>query len=132
MVLSLERYSAQYQVFAYGHTDLDITDVSQVAKIFEQVKPDVVIHTAAYTQVDQAETDCGRAYAVNALGTRNLVVETEKVGAKFVYISTITYLTDKRELPIANLIELIHRVSMANRNGLEKSLCSPFQASILL
>ena len=76
------------QVFGCGRTDLDITDVSQVAKTFEQVKPDVIIHTAAYTQVDQAETDRDRAYAVNALGTRNLVVESEKFGAKFVYLST--------------------------------------------
>lgn len=88
MVLCLKRHPAKYQVFGYGRTDLDITDVSQVAKIFEQVKPDVVIHTAAYTQVDQAETDCDRAYSVNALGTRNLVGEAEKVGTKFVYIST--------------------------------------------
>jgi len=88
MVLCLERQPEQYQVFGYGRSELDITDVSQVAKIFEQVKPDVVLHTAAYTQVDQAETDRDRAYAVNALGTRNLVLEAEKVGAKFVYLST--------------------------------------------
>jgi len=88
MVLCLEHHPAQYQVFGYGRIALDITNVSQVANIFEQVKPDVVIHTAAYTQVDQAETDRDRAYAVNALGTRNLVVEAEKFGAKFVYLST--------------------------------------------
>lgn len=88
MVYCLERQPVQYQVFGYARTELDITDISQVAKIFEQVKPDVVIHTAAYTQVDQAEADRARAYAVNALGTRNLVVEAEKVGAKFVYLST--------------------------------------------
>lgn len=88
MVLCLERHSAQYQVFGFGRTDLDITDVAQISKIFEQVKPDVVIHIAAYTQVDQAEMDRDRAYAVNALGTRNLVLEAEKFGAKFVYIST--------------------------------------------
>lgn len=88
MVLCLERYPAQYQVFGYGRSDLDITDVIQVAKTFEQVKPDVVIHTAAYTQVDQAETDRDRAFAINALGTSNVVVQTEKFGAKFVYIST--------------------------------------------
>lgn len=88
MVLCLERHPTHYQVYGYGRIDLDITNVPQVAKIFELVKPDVVIHTAAYTQVDQAETNRDLAYAINALGTRNLVVEAEKVGAKFVYIST--------------------------------------------
>lgn len=88
MVLCLERHPAQYQVFGYNRSDLDIIDVSPVTKIFEEVKPDVVIHTAAYTQVDQAEADRDRAYAVNALGTRNLVIEAEKLCAKFVYLST--------------------------------------------
>ena len=88
MVLCLERHPAHYQVFGFGRTELDITDVSQVIKTFKQVEPDVVIHTAAYTQVDQAEADRDRAYAVNTLGTRNLVIEAEKFGAKFVYLST--------------------------------------------
>jgi|SRR5680860_13148 len=88
VVLCLDRHPAQYQVFGYGRANLDITDASQVAKTFELVKPDVVIHTAAYTQVDQAETDRDKAYAVNALGTRNLAVEAEKAGSKFVYLST--------------------------------------------
>lgn len=88
MVLCLERQPEQYQVFGYGRLDLDITDVSQVAEIFEQVKPDVVIHTAAYTQVDQAETERAKAFEINAQGTHNLVVEAGKLGAKFVYLST--------------------------------------------
>jgi dTDP-4-dehydrorhamnose reductase len=88
ILLCLKKQPLEYRVFGYGRTQLDITDVSKVGKIVEQVRPDVVIHTAAYTQVDLAETERDRAYEVNALGTRNLVVEAEKIGAKFVYIST--------------------------------------------
>lgn len=99
MLLCLERQPAEFHVLGYGRTALDITDVSQVSKIFGEVKPDVVIHTAAYTQVDQAETDRDRAYAVNALGTRNLVVEAEKLGAKFVYLSTDYVFDGKKGTP---------------------------------
>ncbi|MHB8073333.1 dTDP-4-dehydrorhamnose reductase [Desulfosporosinus fructosivorans] len=99
MVLCLELHPIQYQVFGYGRPDLDITDVIQVAKTFEQVKPDVVIHTAAYTQVDLAETDRDRAHAVNAIGTRNLVVEAEKIDAKFVYLSTDYVFDGQKETP---------------------------------
>ncbi|SDI06194.1 dTDP-4-dehydrorhamnose reductase [Desulfosporosinus hippei] len=99
MVLCLQRHSELYRVFGYGRADLDITNGSQLAKIFEQVKPDIVIHTAAYTQVDQAETDRDRAYAVNALGTRNLVIEAEKYGAKFVYLSTDYVFDGQKETP---------------------------------
>jgi len=99
MVLCLERHPAHYQVFGFGRVDLNVTDVSKVAKIFHQVKPDIVVHTAAYTQVDQAETDRSTAYIVNALGTRNLVGEAEKVGAKFVYISTDYVFDGKKGTP---------------------------------
>jgi len=88
IVLSLEHNPNKYQVFGYGREDLDIMDTLQMSKVFEKVKPDVVIHAAAYTQVDQAETDIDRAYAINVIGTRNVVVEAGKYGAKFVYIST--------------------------------------------
>jgi len=96
MMICLEGQPDKYEVFGYGRKALDITDISQVSKIFKQIKPEIVIHTAAYTQVDQAETDWDRAYAINALGTNNLVVEAEKVDAKFVYIST-DYVFDGRK-----------------------------------
>ncbi|MNZ74813.1 dTDP-4-dehydrorhamnose reductase [compost metagenome] len=51
-------------------------------------KPDAIIHCAAYTAVDQAESDIDTAYAVNAAGTRNMAVAAERIGAKFCYIST--------------------------------------------
>jgi len=103
MALCFERHPTQYQVFGFGHTALDITDVSQVTNIFKQVNPDVVIHTAAYTQVDQAETDRDRAFAINALGTRNLVVEAEKLGSKFVYLSTDYVFDGQKGSPYSEL-----------------------------
>lgn len=75
--------------------NMDILDERQVERVLDEFYPDVIIHTAAYTAVDLAETDAVTAYAVNAFGTRNLVAAAERIGAKFVYVST-DYVFDGR------------------------------------
>jgi dTDP-4-dehydrorhamnose reductase len=54
----------------------------------EHIQPDVVIHCAAYTAVDKAESEPYAAFAVNGLGTRNVAEAAKAVGAKLCYIST--------------------------------------------
>jgi dTDP-4-dehydrorhamnose reductase len=77
-----------HDVVGYDRDQLDITDLDQAMKIVGQYQPEAVIHCAAYTAVDAAETDLDTAYQVNAAGTRNMVLAAEKAGAKLVYIST--------------------------------------------
>ncbi|HEY0828441.1 MAG TPA: dTDP-4-dehydrorhamnose reductase [Bacilli bacterium] len=77
-----------YEVYGYGRKELDVTDFEQVRTEFEKIKPDTVIHTAAYTKVDLAESAPEEAYRINAYGTRNVAVVSEQLGAKLVYIST--------------------------------------------
>lgn len=77
-----------YEVYSFGKDELEITDAQKVFSVFDEIKPDIVVHAAAYTQVDKAEEDEDRAFAVNAIGTRNLAVACEKHNAKMIYIST--------------------------------------------
>lgn len=79
---------AGHEVLPCGRASLDITDYGKCLERVQEFKPDAIIHCAAYTAVDQAETDIDAAYAVNAVGTRNMVVAAEEVKAKFCYIST--------------------------------------------
>jgi dTDP-4-dehydrorhamnose reductase len=51
-------------------------------------RPDVVLHAAAWTAVDACESDPDRAYAINALGTRNVAEAARRVGAHLTYFST--------------------------------------------
>ena len=67
---------------------LDVTDADRVWRIITASKPDTVIHSAAYTLVDKAETDVAAAYAVNAAGTRNVAAAAAASGSALVYIST--------------------------------------------
>lgn len=84
-----------YEAFGSDITDaaeiqFDITDSKAISEIIEKVKPDVVIHCAAWTAVDAAEDEenVATVYAVNADGTRNIAEACKKVDCKMVYIST--------------------------------------------
>ncbi|MDT8860330.1 dTDP-4-dehydrorhamnose reductase [Alkalihalobacillus sp. MEB130] len=67
---------------------LDVTSYEQVKKAFTNYNPDVIIHTAAYTNVDRAEQEEELAYEVNALGAKNVANVAKEIGAKLCYIST--------------------------------------------
>lgn len=77
-----------YAVVGFSREQLNVADLEQVRTVLEQAQPDVVIHAAAYTKVDMAESEPDEAYSVNADGTRNIALVAEDVGAKLVYIST--------------------------------------------
>lgn len=86
-VVSIFR-EAGHSVIACDRNTLDITDQASCLRIINEYKPEVVIHCAAYTAVDKAEHDVDEAYRINAAGTRNMVVASERFKAKFCYIST--------------------------------------------
>lgn len=74
----------------FEHVILDITDKARVMEVVKEVNPDVIVHCAAWTNVDGAEApeNLNVVRAVNVDGTRNLAEAAKEVGAKFVYIST--------------------------------------------
>ncbi len=72
------------------YISLDITDKSAVLKAIEELKPDAVIHCAAWTAVDAAEDaeNQPKVYAINADGTRNIAEACKSGDCKMVYVST--------------------------------------------
>ena len=68
--------------------DLDICDVSNVQIAVGDIRPDVIINTAAYTAVDQAESDTELAFAVNEHGAANIAHAARKCNSSLVHIST--------------------------------------------
>ena len=76
------------EVVGADHARLDVADRHQVMTMFEAVRPDVVVHCAAWTAVDACESDPDRAFAVNALGTRHMAEGARRHGSHLVYVST--------------------------------------------
>lgn len=80
--------SDDHQVAGVSRTEVSITNRAGVLSMFQAVRPDWVIHTAALTDVDECENNSGMAMAVNADGTENVARACKDIGARLLYFST--------------------------------------------
>ena len=85
-----ELRSRRHEALGFDLPELDITDEAAVQAVFDRVKPDAVIHCAAWTAVDAAEEsgNIAKVFAVNEGGTRNIAAACKRTGAKLLYLST--------------------------------------------
>lgn len=90
---------------------LDITNIEQVENVLKSKKPDIVIHCAAYTNVDKAEEDLETTTLINVKGTENIARVCGENDIAMVYISTDyvfdgtkneAYLPDDKTNPLSN------------------------------
>jgi dTDP-4-dehydrorhamnose reductase len=72
----------------YSSQELDITKPLHVRQMVEMVRPDVIIHAAAFTDVEACEVETDKAFEINAIGTQNLVNCCIDKDILFVYISS--------------------------------------------
>jgi len=68
--------------------ECDITDAARVRYVFSEFGPEIVIHAAAWTDVDGCESDEERARSVNVHGSENVAAQTARLGAKLLAVST--------------------------------------------
>lgn len=80
--------AARHQVVPAELPEVDITDLDLVQRTFDSTKPEVVIHTAAFTSVDDCEHWPDLAFQVNAEGTRNVAVACRQASLPMLYVST--------------------------------------------
>lgn len=71
-----------------GTIKCDLRDEESVSKVLNDFHPDLIIHTAAVTDVDLCEEDPKFAHEVNTIGTRNIVWYASQLHSAFIYIST--------------------------------------------
>ncbi|HEY3844758.1 MAG TPA: dTDP-4-dehydrorhamnose reductase [Acidimicrobiales bacterium] len=77
-----------YEVLATDIGDMPVNDRDAVWHTFAAFRPEVVLHGGALTAVEACETEVDLAYAVNAVGTRNVAEAARSVGAHLLYVST--------------------------------------------
>ena len=78
----------RWTVHAPPSTAVDLRNASAVARAIDEARPQVVVNAAAYTRVDDAETDATTAYAINATAVAAMAQAAARVGARFVHVST--------------------------------------------
>jgi dTDP-4-dehydrorhamnose reductase len=70
------------------HQDIEISSLESVRTVLAALRPEVVVNTAAFHNVDKCEAEPALAFAINGIGARNLAQITEEAGATILHIST--------------------------------------------
>lgn len=80
------------------HKDIEVTDLSR-CEVLKEVKPDVIINTAAYHKTDECEDNPERSFLVNAVGARNVAKIASEIDAINIFISTDYVFDGRKETP---------------------------------
>jgi len=80
--------SGNHVVYPMTKNELDITNKNSTKEVIESIKPDLIIHTAALTNMDLCERDETSAYAINTLGSLNVAYPCSLLDIPIVYLST--------------------------------------------
>lgn len=86
----------RFEVMSLGSRDVDITSMTSVGRMIVDVTPDILLNCAAFTRVDDCETEKELACKVNVEGPGNLAVAAKNQGAQLIHIST-DYVFDGRK-----------------------------------
>ncbi|MGE4411458.1 MAG: dTDP-4-dehydrorhamnose reductase [Sphingobium sp.] len=86
-------------IIAATHADLDISDRAAVCDFVARHRPDAIFNAAAYTAVDKAESEEGRAHAINADAVGHLAEAARELGARLIHVSTDFVFDGQRGIP---------------------------------
>jgi dTDP-4-dehydrorhamnose reductase len=76
------------EVIALTRQELDLSQGEQIRQLVQQVRPSMIVNSAAYTAVDKAESEVELAQAVNGMAPKIMAEEAEKIGALLLQVST--------------------------------------------
>jgi dTDP-4-dehydrorhamnose reductase len=76
------------EVQALSHSDIEIANLDAVSKCLREIRPQVIVNTAAMHHVENCEREPENAFAVNGLGARNLAMISRELGAVLMHVST--------------------------------------------
>lgn len=86
-------------VIVLDHHMIEVASSESVKESLEQVRPEIVVNTAAFHHVERCEADPSQAFAINAVGARNVAQVTRVLGATLIHISTDYVFDGKKEAP---------------------------------
>jgi dTDP-4-dehydrorhamnose reductase len=107
------------------YRELDVSDKTRVRKLIDELEPDVIVNTAAMTNVDKCETERELAWRSNVVSVENLIHSAKLVGARLIHLST-DYIFDGKSGPYdefdrPNPISYYGRTKLAGENILRTS-----------
>jgi dTDP-4-dehydrorhamnose reductase len=123
---AVRKIFSDVETIGFTYDRLDVTELDSVMKKVRDVRPDFMIHTAAFTDVDRCETEPERAYLVNGIGTRNITMACEEIKCPVVYISTDYVFDGNKPMPYDEW----DKTGPINKYGLSKLMGENFVSSL--
>lgn len=126
----IDLLSGKYTLVLTDSDDMDITEESQVHKVTQSEKPDIIIHGAAYTKVDLAEEEKDRCKKINSDGTKNLALAAADLDIPIIYISTDYVFDGEKKSPYIET-DAPHPLSVYGKTKLDgerdiRNICTKF------
>ncbi len=113
----LRQVPPHHEVHAFTHDQLDVGDHDAVMQTIPLLRPDAVVHLAAFTKVDACETEPARAARDNALGAQHVALAARACGAAIVHVSTDYVFDGMKGLPYDEM-DAPHPLSVYGRSKL--------------
>jgi len=94
-----EVLSGEHEVIGLNHSDIEITNIDRIRNVLSSTKPDIVLNTAAYHIVPEAEKFPDKAFHINGTGTLNLARVCQDMAIRLVHYSTDYVFDGKKQKP---------------------------------
>ena len=129
-----------HRISYVGRAECDLVNSDAIAALLNQIKPDLIVNAAAYTAVDQAETEVDLAYAINAKAPEIMATYAMRHGATFLHYSTDYVFDGSKKTPyvetdVRNPLGIYGKSKAAGEEAIEavfvESSSKPGQYAIL-
>jgi len=87
-IIGVLKETQTYEVIGLTHSDIEITNIDCVRNIFRQLKPEIIVNTAALSDVLECEKNPRKAFSVNSIGTKNIADISLTINSLIIHIST--------------------------------------------
>lgn len=125
-----EQFKDKHQVVGLTHADIEITRIDHVKSTLSDLKPDVIVNTAAYHNVAECERNPDISFQVNAIGALNLAKTATDIGSVLVHYSTDYVFDGEKKEPYLekDLTNPLNIYAMTKLNGeiLIKNYCTRY------
>ncbi len=89
----------RYEIIEWNSKNQDITDINNTIKNIKKIRPEVIIHLAAFTNVDECEENKGKAFLINTQGSWAITLGAKEINCKLIYFSTDYVFDGNKDTP---------------------------------
>ncbi|MEL4897628.1 dTDP-4-dehydrorhamnose reductase [Crocosphaera sp. Alani8] len=113
------------EVIAVNRQQLDLTSPNNIKKVIQEIQPNIIVNSAAYTAVDKAENEADLAFAINGIAPTIIAEEANKIGAFLLHISTDYVFDGGKNTPyletdVTHPLGVYGQTKLAGEEGIEK------------